>query len=527
MTNFFVFIIVENYFLILPKFNCNMEKIFHGNIFNNELFSLQDNDIVPGMKHFPIYVDLSDRKVVVSGAGHAAVSKLRLLLKTGASIAVFGTQPEYEIRTWTERGKLSLFRRPIKEKDIRGAALLYCANEDAAEDSRVAGIGRRLRVIVNIVDNLADSDFITPAIVDRSPVTVAIGTEGAAPVLARMLKADIEERLPQSIGELARTGQEMRPRAQGLPAGRSRREFWNDFFANRGMKSLAGPGRILVEGSTMPAEPENPPLKKARGRVFIVGAGPGDPDLMTLRARNLLHDADVVVHDQLVPDPIIEIARRESLIIRAGKKGFSESWQQGDINDLLIHHASAGRQVVRLKSGDPGIFSRLDEETSALTDAGIEWEVIPGITTATAAAARLGVSLTRRRRNSEVRFLTGHDVKGFTEQDWAELAKPGAVAAIYMSRRSARFICGRMLMYGAPGSKPVTIVENATRPDETIIYTNVLNLASAVEKAEITGPTIMLVGLHGSEAGTLEGRIPSALADGRGVARPVPASAGH
>ncbi len=479
------------------------------------------------MKHFPIYVDLSDRKVVVSGTGHAAVSKLRLLLKTGARIAVFGLRPEHEIRTWAERGRLSLFLRPIEKRDIRGATLLYCANEDAAEDSRIAEIGRRLRIIVNIVDNLADSDFITPAIVDRTPVTVAIGTEGAAPVLARMLKADIEERLPQSIAELARTGQEMRPRAQDLPAGKSRREFWNGFFADRGLKSLAGPGRILEEGSTMRAEPDNPPPKTARGRVFVVGAGPGDPDLMTLRARNLLHDADVVVHDLLVPDPILEIARRESLIICTGKKGFSESWQQEDINDLLIRHASAGRQVVRLKSGDPAIFSRLDEETSALSDAGIEWEIIPGITAATAAAARLGVSLTRRRRNSEVRFLTGHDVNGFTEQDWAELAKPGAVAAIYMSRRSARFICGRMLMYGSPGSKPVTIVENATRPDETIVCTNVLNLASAVEKAGITGPTILLVGLHDSEAGRTEGRIPATLADGRGNARPVPASAGR
>ena len=479
------------------------------------------------MKHFPIYVDLSDRKVVVSGTGHAAVSKLRLLLKTGARIAVFGLRPEHEIRNWAERGKLSLFLRPIKKRDIRGATLLYCANEDAAEDSRIAEIGRRLRIIVNIVDNLAESDFITPAIVDRTPVTVAIGTEGAAPVLARMLKADIEERLPQSIGKLARTGREMRPLAQGLPAGKSRREFWNGYFANKGMKSLAGPGRILEEGSATRAGPDSPPPKTARGRVFIVGAGPGDPDLMTLRARNLLHDADVVVHDQLVSDPIIEIARRESLIIRAGKKGFSESWKQEDINDLLIHHASAGRQVIRLKSGDPAIFSRLDEETSALSDAGIEWEIIPGITTATAAAARLGVSLTRRRRNSEVRFLTGHDVMGFTEQDWADLAKPGAVAAIYMSRRSARFICGRMLMYGSSGSKPVTIVENATRPDETIIFTDVLNLASAVEKAEMTGPMILLVGLHGSETGMQEGRIPVTSADGRGEATHVPASAAH
>ena len=479
------------------------------------------------MRHFPIYIDLLDRKVVVSGAGHAAVSKLRLLMKTRARIAVFGQHPEREITAWAERGRLSLVPRPARETDICGATLLYCANEDAGEDSRVAEIGRRLRVFVNIVDNLSDSDFITPAIVDRAPVTVAVGTEGAAPVLARMLKADIEERLPQSIGELARTGQAMRPLARNLPAGKTRREFWNNFFAARGMKGLAGSGRILEECSEEQAEFGKQVPEAARGRVFIVGAGPGDPDLLTLRARNLLHDADVVVHDQLVPDAIIEIARREAVIIRAGKRGFAKSWRQEDVNGLLIHHASSGCQVVRLKSGDPSIFSRLDEETSALSNAGIEWEVVPGITTATAAAARLGVSLTRRQRNSEVRLLTGHDVSGFTEQDWAELSLPGAVAAIYMSRSSARFICGRLLMYGAPGSKPVTIVENATRPDEKVVYTDVLNLALAMENAGMTGPTILLVGLAGSEAGVHASRVPAGLANGSGEADPLPASAGR
>ena len=479
------------------------------------------------MRHFPIYIDLFDRKIVVSGAGHAAVSKLRLLMKTKARIAVFGQHPEHEVMTWAEHGRLSLVPRPARETDIRGATLLYCANEDAAEDSRVAEIGRRLRVIVNVVDNLAGSDFITPAIVDRAPVTVAIGTEGAAPVLARMLKADIEERLPQSVAELARTGQAMRPLARSLPAGKTRREFWNSFFATRGMKGLAGSGRILEDNSAGQAEFGNQPLEVTRGRVFIVGAGPGDPDLLTLRARNLLHDADVVVHDQLVPNAIIEIARREAMIIRAGKRGFAESWRQEDINDLLIHHASSGCHVVRLKSGDPAIFSRLDEETSALSDAGIEWEVVPGITTATAAAARLGVSLTQRRRNSEVRLLTGHDVSGFTEQDWAELARPGAVAAIYMSRRSAHFICGRLLMYGAPGLKPVTIVENATRPDEKVVYTDVLNLASAMENAGMTGPTILLVGLAGSEAGVQASQVPAGLACGPGEVVPLPASTGR
>ncbi len=465
---------------------------------------------MPRMTHFPIFIDLDDRAVAVSGAGHAAVSKLRLLLKTGARISVFGEGPDADILDWAEQGRISVFARAIEDRDVEGSTLLYCANEDAAEDARVAAIGSRHGILVNIVDNLGDSDFITPAIVDRAPVTVAIGTEGTAPVLARMLKADIEERLPQSIGEVARNGLASRPLARSLPAGKPRREFWNDYFAKKGIRSLLTSGNASKAVSAVQETSEVSQTASGNGRVFLVGAGPGDPDLLTVRARNLLHDADVVVHDQLVSDPIIEIARREATIICVGKTGFAASWKQEDINALIIDHARSGQQVVRLKSGDPTVFSRLDEETAALSAAGIEWEVVPGVTAATAAAARLGVSLTQRHRNSEVRLLTGHDVAGLREQDWRELAKPESVAAIYMSRRSARFICGRLLMHGAPGSKPVTIVQNATWPDEKIISTNVHDLASDIERGHPTGPTLLLVGLLDPRAvGLAASEVPS------------------
>ena len=450
-----------------------------------------------GMKHFPIYLDLSDRTVIVSGAGSTAVPKLRLLLKTPARIHVFGQDAHRDVELWAAEGRLRHFRRPVATSDVEGAGLLYCAANDADEDARVAKIGRCLGVGVNVVDNLEASDFITPAIVDRSPVTIAIGTEGAAPVLARKLKAEIERRLPQSIGTLARIGKTLRPRIRDLPSGRARRKFWEAFYSESNLWALAGSRQSGIR-EILKRVGDRQVL--GRGRVSIVGAGPGDPDLLTLRARSLLSGADVVIHDRLVPEPVLEVARREAEVIDAGKAGFGRSWKQDDINALMIRRALQGNHVVRLKSGDPVVFSRLDEETEALTAAGIEWQIIPGITAASAAAAVLGSSLTRRLRNSEVRLMTGHDVDGFTEQDWSSLSRPGTVGALYMSRQAARFFCGRMLMHGARGSTPVSIVSNASRPDQRVVSTTLLGLPAAMTKERIDGPTILLLGLP--EAGT-------------------------
>jgi uroporphyrin-III C-methyltransferase/precorrin-2 dehydrogenase/sirohydrochlorin ferrochelatase len=445
--------------------------------------------------HFPIFVNLKGRRVVVSGAGETAVAKLRLLLKTQATISVYGGDAHADIRAWAATGKLRLVERPLQEGDATCATLLYGANDDPAEDRRAADIGRRAGALVNIVDNLAESAFITPAIVDRDPVTVAIGTEGAAPVLARRIKANVEEALPHSLGALARIGQGFRKQAEALPMGRRRRDFWSRFYFKRGPQALAKGGEIAAREVLAELLDDSLNSRADKGRVFLIGAGPGDPELLTLKARALLHDADVVIHDQLVPQPVLELARREAIVVETGKKGFGPSWRQNDINALMIDHAAQGRHVVRLKSGDPTIFGRLDEEMDALDDAGIDWEIIPGITAASAAAANIGVSLTRRGRNSSLRILTGHDMQGFAEHDWRDLARPDATAAIYMGKRAASFIRGRLLMYGAPDNKPVTIVENASRPDQKILSTTLLALPEILTAARVDGPAILFLGL--------------------------------
>lgn len=447
------------------------------------------------MKHFPIFVNLVGQKVLVAGAGETAVAKLRLILKTEADVHVFGADAVDQIVAWADAKRVTLHDRALKPEDCWGARLVYAAQDDEALDARVARIGRAAGAMVNIVDNLQDSMFITPAIVDRDPVTVAIGTEGAAPVLARHIKKTVEEALPPSLGLLARLGQAFRGAVEVLPMGRKRRDFWSKFYFERGPLALAEGGEAAVKAELETLLAQTIAAKRSAGRVDLVGAGPGDPELLTLKARKLMHEADVVIHDQLVTGEILELARREAIVIETGKKGFGPSWKQEDINDLLISHAAQGHHVVRLKSGDPVVFGRLDEEMDALDAAGVDWAIVPGITAASAAAAGTRVSLTRRGRNSALQFLTAHDVNGFADQQWRDLAKPDAVAAVYMGKKAAAFLRGRLLMHGASGDVPVTVVENASRADQRILQATLMTLPEVLAASDVNGPAVILLGL--------------------------------
>ncbi|UOA26935.1 siroheme synthase CysG [Pseudosulfitobacter sp. DSM 107133] len=446
------------------------------------------------MNHFPIFLATAGRSIVLSGGGEAALAKLRLLMKSQAAITVFAPEADAQIATWATQGKLTLVPRALQAGDTAGAALFYAADEDEAEDARTAAIAKADGALVNIVDNLHDSEFITPAIVDRDPVTVAIGTEGAAPVLARAIKADLEERLPTTLGTLARIGKAFRGAADALPFGRARRDFWRDYYFTSGPRAMAS-GEDAVRPALDDLLDSHLARTAREGHVAFVGAGPGDPELLTLKARRALDEADVVIHDRLISPEILELARREAVMVDAGKEGFGPSMSQEDINALIVEHARTGAQVVRLKSGDATVFGRLDEEIDAVSEAGISWHIVPGITSASAAVAAIGQSLTKRNRNSSVRFLTGHDMKGFADHDWAALARPGEVAAIYMGKKSARFIQGRLMMHGADRATPVTVIENASRPEQRIVGTTLADLPQTLTDADMTGPALMFYGL--------------------------------
>jgi uroporphyrin-III C-methyltransferase / precorrin-2 dehydrogenase / sirohydrochlorin ferrochelatase len=446
------------------------------------------------MQHFPIFLAVAGRRIVIAGGGETALAKLRLLLKTEARLTVIARDPAPEIIRLAADRRLQIIARDVEPGDALCAALFYAAHDDDLLDQRAARLARADGALVNIVDNLADSAFITPAIVDRDPVVVAIGTEGAAPVLARAIKADLEERLSPRLGLLARLGKAFRHAADALPMGRARRDFWADFYFAKGPKAAdAGEGAVQ---NTLDALLADHLAAAARpGHVDLVGAGPGDPELLTLKARKALDAADVVIYDRLVAPAILELARREALMIDAGKEGFGPSTAQDHINALMVEHGRLGAQVVRLKSGDPTVFGRLDEEIAALDAAGISWRIVPGITAASAAVAQIGQSLTSRGRNAAVRILTGHDMAGFAEHDWRTLARPGEVAAVYMAKRGARFIQGRLLMHGADPQTPVTIVENASRPDSRVIATTLAQMEPDLTAAELTGAALLFIGL--------------------------------
>ena len=447
------------------------------------------------MQHFPIFLAVAGRRIVLSGGGDAAMAKLRLLMKTTAHLTVIAPDVTPEISAWAAAGKLRIINRAMEPGDTLCAALFYAANEDDAEDARVAAIAHADGALVNIVDNLADSQFITPAIVDRDPVVVAIGTEGAAPVLARAIKADIEERLPVSLGVLARIGKTFRHAVDVLPMGRKRRDFWADFYFQNGPKAMDAAGEAAIIPALETLLDNHITARSKVGHVDLVGAGPGDPELLTLKARKALDKADVVIHDNLVTAESLELARREAIIIDAGKQGFGRAMPQDQINALIVQHALDGHHVVRLKAGDPTVFGRLDEEISAIIEAGVSYTIVPGITAASAAVAGIGQSLTQRGRNSAVRFITGHDTRGYADHDWRALAAPGEVAAIYMGKRAARFIQGRLLMHGADPATPVTIIENASRADQRVIATCLAELEPTLTRAALSGPVITFCGL--------------------------------
>ncbi len=446
------------------------------------------------MNHFPIFLNTAGRRIVLSGGGDAALAKLRLLMKTTAHISVFAPDADDQIKIWAAMGKLRLIDRAMEPGDAMCAALFYAADEDATEDKRTAAIAHADGALVNIVDNLADSQFITPAIVDRDPVTVAIGTEGAAPVLARAIKADLEERLPTSLGTLARIGKAFRKAADALPFGRARRDFWRDYYFNAGPKAVADSVEA-VQPALDNLLADHLLRETRKGHVAFVGAGPGDPELLTLKARKALDEADVVIYDRLISKEILELARREATMIDVGKEAFGPSTPQEVINELIVEHGLKGAQVVRLKSGDATVFGRLDEEIDAVTGANVDYHIVPGITAASAAVASIGQSLTRRGRNSSVRFLTGHDTRGFADHDWRALAQPGEVAAVYMGKKSARFIQGRLLMHGIDPATPVTFVENASRADQQVLSTTVAEMEPTLSRAGLGGPALTFIGL--------------------------------
>ena len=453
------------------------------------------------MNTFPLFIETRGAQFLFVGGTEAIAAKLRLALKTKAHLSVVDFALEDEIAAHVAKGRVSWRQGAFKAADLAGKRLVYISTGSPVADMLVSSLAREAGLLVNVVDDPANSNTLSPALVDRDPLVIAIGTEGAAPVMARRIKADLEERLSPRLGALVAAAGRLRARVSHDLPSKIRRSLWERFFSREGERAEAeGEAALIAHFESLLGGLDTP----VQGRVLLVGAGPGDPELLTLKARKALHDADVVLHDRLVAPEILELARREAKIIEVGKtSGKDSSWKQADIEALMIAEARAGAVVVRLKSGDPMVFGRADEEIAALEAQNIPVEVIPGITAAAAASAAIKCSLTRRGRNSSITLLTARDAQTLAEHDWRVLSAPHQVFAIYMGVEACGFVQGRLLLHGALPSTPVTIVENASRPQQKIVSGVLADLSLLPRSADITGPAIIFIGLAKSEAAAL------------------------
>lgn len=446
------------------------------------------------MRYFPIFIDLKDRKVVVIGGGEEALRKVRLLLKTDAKIAVVAPVLHDELHA---NERVEWFAEPYSADVLEGAALVYSADPEL--NAQVSADAQDRSIPVNAVDAADISTFIVPSIVDRDPVVIAIGTEGTAPILGQGIRARIDALLPQNTGALATLAASLRNHvAQHVPQGNRRRSFWQDFFFGKVRAAFdVNDKQVFAKSFKEIIETEAVP---AKGRVSLVGAGPGDPELLTLKAHRKIQEADVIVYDRLVGAGILEMARRDAVRIPVGKIPYEASPKQSDINAILIREASKGLHVVRLKGGDPYIFGRGGEEQAALLAAGIAVDVVPGITAALGCAASAKRPLTQRGHNRSITLLTGASETGLAEHDWATLAKSGNVLAIYMGLANCGDISAALLDGGINPSTPVTIIENGTLPNERALETTIGGLWETVQTNGVTGPSLIYVGMGQAKA---------------------------
>ena len=454
------------------------------------------------MKYFPIFLDLEGRRALVVGGGEAALQKTRLLLKTSAQIMVIAEQPDAVLMELAQSGRIELHTRPFAASDLNQVAIAYGATGDKAQNAVIAAAARARDVLVNVVDDAGASDFITPAIVDRDPITVAIGSEGASPVLAREIKTHLEAHLPPGLGRLARAAAALRERAalaiHDMPA---RRRFWERLLAGNFRAAALSSDAEAAERAVARELAAAKAATGQPGRVILIGCGPGAGDLITLRAQQALQRADVLVIDRLVPDEIVDQARREAKRLYVGKTPGGPSAKQEEINAMLVREALQGNVVARLKGGDAFIFGRAAEEMAAVRAAGLDVEVVPGITAAHACAARVGLPLTVRNRLREFTVLTGATADGGLDLDWQALARQDHAFAVYMGVESAALIRSKLLAAGGKPETPVVIVENGTLPAERAFSTVLADLEACVITQSIEAPAILFFGLDWAAAG--------------------------
>jgi uroporphyrin-III C-methyltransferase/precorrin-2 dehydrogenase/sirohydrochlorin ferrochelatase len=467
------------------------------------------------VRYFPLFADLRGRRVLLVGGGEVAERKARLLLEAGAHVEIVSRDiVAPELAAWIAAplplprnagegrgegngqgpvtGTVHWLAREFDESQLEGAALVVAATSDAGLNERVATAARARHVLVNVVDDAARSSFIVPAIVDRSPLVVAISSGGVAPVLARLVRERLETLLDESLGRLAGLLEHWRGRIKGaLPDVGARRRFYETVVRGAVASSLR---RRQPEQAERELERLLQRPSQASGSVVLVGAGPGDPGLLTLNALRALQEADVILHDRLVSSEVLDLARRDATRIPVGKAARAHSVPQDRIHALMLEHARAGRRVVRLKGGDPFVFGRGGEELEFLADHGIPFEVVPGITAAVACGAYAGIPLTHRDHSQSLRLVTAHCRDSLDTLDWASLARERQTLAFYMGVAALGDIGRELLRHGRAAATPVAIVEHGSRAGQRVTLATLAELDDVARRGDIESPALLVVG---------------------------------
>lgn len=446
------------------------------------------------MKSFPMFIKTTGRRVVILGGGEQAAQKSRLILKTDANIVLAADQLDDELEALVSEGRATRHYGPVTPETFDEAAMAFVATGCPGADASLHMLARAARCPVNVVDQPQLCDITTPSIVDRDPVVVAIGTEGTAPVLARQIKTQVETLLPPGLGGLAALAGRLRASVAASVPRAKRRAFWAWVFSG-------APRHIWVRGAERDAARQikdaisnrKAPVGEAGGSISLVGAGPGARDLLTLRAVERLQEADVIYYDRLVDVEVLELARRDAERVFVGKHVGAHAWPQDSINAVIVAEALKGRRVVRLKSGDPGVFGRAGEELDAARANGIPVEIVPGITAASAAGAAMGESLTQRGVTDTLVLTTGTAQPGAPLPDCTRHSGPGTTTAFYMSVRQSRRIQSALLSQGLPAASPVTIAVQVSKPGERILTTKLGELDADLDESGVTDCAVILV----------------------------------
>ncbi|XXF06796.1 uroporphyrinogen-III C-methyltransferase [Pseudomonas sp. D2-3] len=445
------------------------------------------------MDFLPLFHKLQNRRVLVVGGGEIALRKARLLADAGATLRVVSPDVVGELRELVAQGAGELLLRGYEAGDLQGVSLAIAATDDVPLNAQISEQAQALGIPVNVVDAPALCSVIFPAIVDRSPLIVAVSSGGDAPVLARLIRAKIETWIPATYGQLAGLAKIFRAQVKNLfPEVQQRRVFWEDVFqgpvAESAFAGKLGEARRLLEDKINGAAPQ------ALGEVYLVGAGPGDPDLLTFRALRLMQQADVVLYDRLVAPAIVELCRRDAERIYVGKRRADHAVPQEQINQRLIDLAKAGKRVLRLKGGDPFIFGRGGEEIEQLAAHGIPFQVVPGITAASGCSAYAGIPLTHRDHAQSVRFVTGHLKDDSADLPWQELVASSQTLVFYMGLVGLPTICQQLVAHGRAASTPAALIQQGTTENQRVFTGTLANLPDLVAQHEVHAPTLVIVG---------------------------------